>query len=88
MTHHFSTVLSVFLWDRPEGSLLLNMLIKNEEEHLERTLPGWAKIIGELSQHFSLASNPCRFIIILFLLCHGIDRCMDHRCGRREFRSE
>jgi tetratricopeptide (TPR) repeat protein len=30
---------------RPPGTLLLNMLIKNEAEHLERTLPRWAKII-------------------------------------------
>lgn len=30
---------------RPPGKLLLNMLIKNEEVHLERTLPKWAKII-------------------------------------------
>lgn len=30
---------------RPPGTLLLNMLIKNEEEHLARTLPRWAKII-------------------------------------------
>lgn len=30
---------------RPPGTLLLNMLIKNEEEHLNRTLPRWAKII-------------------------------------------
>jgi len=30
---------------RPPGTLLLNMLIKNEEEHLARTLPAWARII-------------------------------------------
>jgi len=30
---------------RPPGTLLLNMLIKNEEDHLARTLPRWAKII-------------------------------------------
>ncbi len=30
---------------RPPGTLLLNMLIKNEREHLDRTLPKWAKII-------------------------------------------
>ena len=30
---------------RPPGTLLLNMLIKDEEEHLRRTLPHWAKII-------------------------------------------
>jgi len=30
---------------RPPGTLLLNMLIKNEREHLDRTLPRWAKII-------------------------------------------
>lgn len=31
--------------NRLPGKFLLNMLIKNEEEHLERTLPAWAKII-------------------------------------------
>ena len=30
---------------RPPGTLLLNMLIKNEAEHLDRTLPKWAKVI-------------------------------------------
>ena len=30
---------------RPPGKLLLNMLIKNEAAHLERTLPLWAKVI-------------------------------------------
>jgi hypothetical protein len=30
---------------RPAGSLLLNMLIKNEAEHLNRTLPAWARIV-------------------------------------------
>lgn len=30
---------------RPPGTLLLNMLIKNEEQHLDRTLPKWAKVI-------------------------------------------
>lgn len=30
---------------RPPGTLLLNMLIKNEREHLDRTLPQWAKVI-------------------------------------------
>lgn len=30
---------------RPPGTLLLNMLIKDEAEHLQRTLPKWAKII-------------------------------------------
>lgn len=30
---------------RPPGTFLLNMLIKNEAEHLDRTLPKWAKII-------------------------------------------
>lgn len=30
---------------RPPGTLLLNMLIKNEAAHLDRTLPKWAKII-------------------------------------------
>jgi hypothetical protein len=30
---------------RPPGTLLLNMLIKNEAGHLDRTLPKWAKII-------------------------------------------
>lgn len=30
---------------RPPGTLLLNMLIKNEREHLDRTLPRWAAII-------------------------------------------
>lgn len=30
---------------RPPGTLLLNMLIKNERDHLDRTLPKWAKII-------------------------------------------
>ena len=30
---------------RPPGTLLLNMLVKNEEEHLTRTLPKWAKLI-------------------------------------------
>jgi tetratricopeptide (TPR) repeat protein len=29
---------------RPAGTLLLNMLIKNEEAHLARTLPKWAKL--------------------------------------------
>jgi glycosyltransferase involved in cell wall biosynthesis len=27
------------------GKLLLNMLIKNEAEHLRRTLPRWAQIV-------------------------------------------
>ena len=31
----------------PPGTLLLNMLIKNERDHLKRTLPKWAKIIGK-----------------------------------------
>ena len=30
---------------RQPGTLLLNMLIKNEEVHLRRTLPEWAKVI-------------------------------------------
>jgi hypothetical protein len=30
---------------RRPGTLLLNMLTKNEREHLDRTLPAWAKII-------------------------------------------
>lgn len=30
----------------PTGTLLLNMLIKDEEEHLNRTLPQWARIIS------------------------------------------
>jgi len=30
---------------RPPGTLLLNMLIKNERDHLDRTLPKWANII-------------------------------------------
>lgn len=30
---------------RPSGTLLLNMLVKNEEVHLNRTLPLWAKMI-------------------------------------------
>lgn len=30
---------------RPPGTLLLNMLVMNEEEHLTRTLPHWAKVI-------------------------------------------
>jgi len=30
---------------RPPGTLLLNMLIKNEAEHLERSLPKWAPLI-------------------------------------------
>ncbi len=30
---------------RGGGSLLLNMLIKNEEDHLRRSLPEWAKIV-------------------------------------------
>jgi hypothetical protein len=30
---------------RPPGTLLLTMIIKNEAEHLRRTLPKWAKII-------------------------------------------
>jgi hypothetical protein len=32
-------------WPRPPGTLLLNMLIKNERAHLDRTLPRWAKVI-------------------------------------------
>lgn len=30
---------------RPDGTLLLNMLIKDEAQHLKRTLPKWAKVI-------------------------------------------
>ena len=30
---------------RPPGTLLLNILAKNEEVHLRRTLPEWAKLI-------------------------------------------
>jgi len=30
---------------RPPGKFLLNMLIKNEAAHLDRTLPKWAKVI-------------------------------------------
>jgi hypothetical protein len=29
----------------PPGKLMVNMLVKNEAEHLERTLPLWAKIV-------------------------------------------
>jgi hypothetical protein len=31
--------------NRQPGKLLLNMLIKNEAEHLERSLPKWAPLI-------------------------------------------
>ena len=48
----FSTILaSVSLGDgrsrnyRQPGKLLLNMLIKDEAEHLERSLPKWAPLI-------------------------------------------
>lgn len=34
-----------YMPDRQPGTLLLNMLIKNERDHLDRTLPAWAKII-------------------------------------------
>lgn len=40
-----SLSLSLPLHQGPPGTLLLNMLIKNEREHLDRTLPKWAKII-------------------------------------------
>jgi hypothetical protein len=30
---------------RPPGTFLLNMLVMNEEAHLTRTLPAWAKVI-------------------------------------------
>jgi hypothetical protein len=40
--------MSMRFWSNSQpGTLLLNMLIKNEEAHLERTLPRWAKIIGK-----------------------------------------
>ena len=37
--------LSSCLPNRPPGTLLLNMLTKNEAVHLRRTLPKWAKVI-------------------------------------------
>eukprot|EP00455_Lapot_gusevi_P045059 TRINITY_DN5725_c0_g3_i1.p1 TRINITY_DN5725_c0_g3~~TRINITY_DN5725_c0_g3_i1.p1 ORF type:complete len:518 (-),score=87.67 TRINITY_DN5725_c0_g3_i1:55-1608(-) len=36
---------AVQIMARPPGTLLLNMLTKNEAAHLDRTLPKWAKII-------------------------------------------
>jgi len=38
-------VTSQYMPNRKPGSLLLNMLIKNEANHLSRSLPKWAKII-------------------------------------------
>ena len=43
------------------GSLLLNMLVKNEEEHLERSLPRWAALIDYWS---ATCDPPAR-------ICHG-----------------
>lgn len=73
LTFHVCLHNDVCVFYSKPGTLLLNMLIKNEAEHLERTLPKWAKIIGMILTHEQLHVLNAR--VCVYVCAHGSDVC-------------